>query len=57
MCHPECKERIGELCFPSQDNPSKREGTIACYVDPKRQPQVPDIVLSCIAEIEQRGLR
>jgi len=57
VCHSECKDRVNGPCEPTRDTPSKREGTIEAYIDAKRSPQVPDIVLQCIAEIEQRGLQ
>ncbi|KAK6466871.1 rac GTPase-activating protein 1 [Huso huso] len=58
VAHPECRDRCPLPCIPSlTGTPVKNgEGTLADYVPPT-SPMIPTLVVHCVNEIEQRGLR
>ncbi|KAF0035867.1 rac GTPase-activating protein 1 [Scophthalmus maximus] len=58
VSHPECRERCPLPCIPNLGaTPVKiGEGVLADYV-PDTSPMIPPLVVHCISEIEQRGLR
>lgn len=58
VAHPECRDRCPLPCIPSLTGTPVRsgEGTLADYVPPT-SPMIPTLVVHCVNEIEQRGLR
>ncbi|ROL43166.1 Rac GTPase-activating protein 1 [Anabarilius grahami] len=58
VTHPECRERCPLPCIPTMTGtPVKSgEGTLASYVS-STSPMIPSLVVHCVNEIEQRGLR
>ncbi|TRY86662.1 hypothetical protein DNTS_005012 [Danionella cerebrum] len=58
VAHPECRERCPLPCIPSMiGTPVKSgEGTLASFVS-STSPMIPSLVVHCVNEIEQRGLR
>ncbi|KAI1897067.1 hypothetical protein AGOR_G00079300 [Albula goreensis] len=58
VAHPECRDRCPLPCIPTlAGTPVKiGEGTLADYV-PGTSPMIPSLVVHCVNEIEQRGLR
>uniref|UniRef100_A0A4W4HKT3 Rac GTPase-activating protein 1 n=1 Tax=Electrophorus electricus TaxID=8005 RepID=A0A4W4HKT3_ELEEL len=58
VTHPECRERCPLPCIPNAaGTPVKSgEGTLADYVS-STSPMIPPLVVHCVNEIEQRGLR
>ncbi|XP_058869485.1 rac GTPase-activating protein 1 [Acipenser ruthenus] len=58
VAHPECRDRCPLPCIPSLTGTPVRngEGTLADYVPPT-SPMIPTLVVHCVSEIEQRGLR
>ncbi|KAL0157898.1 hypothetical protein M9458_045974, partial [Cirrhinus mrigala] len=58
VAHPECRERCPLPCIPTMTGtPVKfEEGTLANYVSTS-SPMIPSLVVHCVNEIEQRGLR
>lgn len=58
VSHPECRERCPLPCIPTLPaTPVKiGEGVLSDYV-PETSPMIPPLVVHCISEIEQRGLR
>ncbi|XP_043939763.1 rac GTPase-activating protein 1 isoform X2 [Protopterus annectens] len=58
VAHPECRDRCPLPCIPTLGGTPLRngEGTLADFVS-MTPPMIPSIVVHCISEIEQRGLR
>uniref|UniRef100_A0A8C5H0J2 Rac GTPase-activating protein 1 n=1 Tax=Gouania willdenowi TaxID=441366 RepID=A0A8C5H0J2_GOUWI len=58
VSHPECRERCPLPCIPNPiGTPIKiGEGVLADYA-PDSSPRIPPLVVRCVNEIEQRGLR
>lgn len=58
VTHPECRERCPLPCIPNFGGTPVKigEGTLADYVS-VTSPMIPPLVVHCINEIEQRGLR
>ncbi|RXN05371.1 rac GTPase-activating 1 [Labeo rohita] len=58
VAHPECRERCPLPCIPTMTGtPVKfEEGALANYVSTS-SPMIPSLVVHCVNEIEQRGLR
>ncbi|KAA0707286.1 Rac GTPase-activating protein 1 [Triplophysa tibetana] len=58
VAHPECRERCPLPCIPNMaGTPVKsEEGTLANFVS-NTSPMIPSLVVHCVNEIEQRGLR
>ncbi|XP_065141455.1 rac GTPase-activating protein 1 [Paramisgurnus dabryanus] len=58
VAHPECRERCPLPCIPTTGGtPVKsEEGTLASYVS-TTSPMIPTLVVRCVNEIEQRGMR
>ncbi|XP_064160894.1 rac GTPase-activating protein 1-like [Anguilla rostrata] len=58
VAHPECRSRCALPCTPCLNGTPVRfgEGTLEDYV-PASHPMIPSLVIHCINEIEQRGLR
>ncbi|KAM9829775.1 rac GTPase-activating protein 1 [Syngnathus typhle] len=58
VAHPECRDRCPLPCIPNIGNTPVKfgEGVLADYV-PDVSPKIPPLVVLCIGEIEQRGLR
>ncbi|KAK7884933.1 hypothetical protein WMY93_028056 [Mugilogobius chulae] len=58
VSHPECRERCPLPCIPTlHATPVKiGEGFLSDFV-PDTSPMIPPLVVHCISEIEQRGLR
>ncbi|KAJ8358545.1 hypothetical protein SKAU_G00150700 [Synaphobranchus kaupii] len=58
VAHPECRNRCALPCIPCLNGTPVRfgEGTLADYV-PASHPMIPSLVIHCVSEIEQRGLR
>ncbi|TRY86663.1 hypothetical protein DNTS_005012 [Danionella cerebrum] len=53
VAHPECRERCPLPCIPSMIG---TPGTLASFVS-STSPMIPSLVVHCVNEIEQRGLR
>ncbi|XP_041946096.1 rac GTPase-activating protein 1-like [Alosa sapidissima] len=58
VAHVECREKCPLPCNPiSSATPTKNvEGILSDYV-PSHGPMIPQLVIQCVSEIEQRGLR
>nr|XP_008172058.1 rac GTPase-activating protein 1 [Chrysemys picta bellii]XP_008172059.1 rac GTPase-activating protein 1 [Chrysemys picta bellii]XP_008172060.1 rac GTPase-activating protein 1 [Chrysemys picta bellii]XP_023966172.1 rac GTPase-activating protein 1 [Chrysemys picta bellii] len=58
VTHPECRDRCPHPCIPTLTGTPVRigEGTLVDFV-PMTPPMIPSIVVHCVNEIEQRGLR
>ncbi|NWR43845.1 RGAP1 protein, partial [Regulus satrapa] len=58
VAHPECRERCPLPCIPTLAGTPVRigEGTLMDFV-PSTPPMIPSIIVHCVNEIEQRGLR
>ncbi|XP_068777163.1 rac GTPase-activating protein 1 isoform X3 [Struthio camelus] len=58
VTHPECRERCPLPCIPTLTGTPVRigEGTLMDFV-PTTPPMIPSIIVHCVNEIEQRGLR
>ncbi|NXL87351.1 RGAP1 protein, partial [Alectura lathami] len=58
VAHPECRDRCPLPCIPTLTGTPVRigEGTLMDFV-PSAPPMIPSIVVHCVNEIEQRGLR
>ncbi|XP_070695930.1 rac GTPase-activating protein 1 [Pempheris klunzingeri] len=58
VSHPECRDRCPLPCIPNMGGTPVKigEGVLADYV-PDMSPMIPPLVVHCISEIEQRGLR
>ncbi|NXN91130.1 RGAP1 protein, partial [Rhinopomastus cyanomelas] len=58
VAHPECRDRCPLPCIPTLAGTPVRigEGTLMDFVPPT-PPMIPSIVVHCVNEIEQRGLR
>uniref|UniRef100_A0A8C4VPT3 Rac GTPase-activating protein 1 n=1 Tax=Gopherus evgoodei TaxID=1825980 RepID=A0A8C4VPT3_9SAUR len=58
VTHPECRDRCPLPCIPTLTGTPVRtgEGTLVDFV-PMTPPMIPSIVVHCVNEIEQRGLR
>uniref|UniRef100_A0A8C8C907 Rac GTPase-activating protein 1 n=1 Tax=Oncorhynchus tshawytscha TaxID=74940 RepID=A0A8C8C907_ONCTS len=59
VTHPECRELCPLPCIPIQGGTPFKigEGTLADYVSHVQSPMIPSLVVHCVNEIEQRGLR
>ncbi|NXQ99426.1 RGAP1 protein, partial [Sagittarius serpentarius] len=58
VTHPECRDRCPLPCIPTLTGTPVRigEGTLMDFV-PSTPPMIPSIIVHCVNEIEQRGLR
>ncbi|XP_010224640.1 PREDICTED: rac GTPase-activating protein 1 [Tinamus guttatus] len=58
VTHPECRDRCPLPCIPILTGTPVRigEGTLMDFVPPTH-PMIPSIIVHCVNEIEQRGLR
>ncbi|NWI11044.1 RGAP1 protein, partial [Crypturellus soui] len=58
VTHPECRDRCPLPCIPTLTGTPVRigEGTLMDFV-PTTHPMIPSIIVHCVNEIEQRGLR
>ncbi|NWZ31282.1 RGAP1 protein, partial [Asarcornis scutulata] len=58
VAHPECRDRCPLPCIPTLTGTPVQigEGTLMDYV-PSAPPMIPSIIVHCVNEIEQRGLR
>ncbi|KAM9265099.1 rac GTPase-activating protein 1 [Morus bassanus] len=58
VAHPECRDRCPLPCIPTLTGTPVRigEGTLVDFV-PSTPPMIPSIIVHCVNEIEQRGLR
>ncbi|NXP05798.1 RGAP1 protein, partial [Thinocorus orbignyianus] len=58
VAHPECRDRCPLPCIPTGAGTPARagEGTLMDFV-PSTPPMIPSLVVHCVNEIEQRGLR
>lgn len=58
VSHPECRDRCPLPCIPTMvGTPVKvNEGTLADYAA-LESPMIPELVIHCVKEIEQRGLK
>ncbi|XP_041860171.1 rac GTPase-activating protein 1 [Melanotaenia boesemani] len=58
VSHPECRERCPLPCIPNLGSTPVKigEGVLADYV-PDTSPMIPPLVVHCVSEIEQRGMR
>ncbi|NWI33616.1 RGAP1 protein, partial [Sula dactylatra] len=58
VTHPECRDRCPLPCIPTLTGTPVRigEGTLVDFV-PSTPPMIPSILVHCVNEIEQRGLR
>ncbi|NXC49002.1 RGAP1 protein, partial [Penelope pileata] len=58
VAHPECRDRCPLPCIPTLTGTPVRigEGTLMDFV-PSAPPMIPPIIVHCVNEIEQRGLR
>nr|XP_048687947.1 rac GTPase-activating protein 1 isoform X2 [Caretta caretta] len=58
VTHPECRDRCPLPCIPTLTGTPVRigEGTLVDFV-PMTPPMIPSIIVHCVNEIEQRGLR
>ncbi len=56
LAHPECRDKIPLPCAPMN---TPRKGTVLGIGDyaPQESPRIPAVVIHCINEVEQRGLK